>query len=119
MGYACPVCAAPQADDEHLAHHLAITAAVHGGEHAAWLDRHVPDWGDRGSVDLAPLVAEHATSVEFDRVFDDTTADPWPAGDAPVAEPPRDEEARRILREARELTGRMAGTAEDGSGDDA
>jgi hypothetical protein len=75
MGYRCPVCADPQADDAHLANHLAFTAIVRGGDHEAWLDEHVPDWGDMGEDDLAPLVRDHAEEAEYPAVFEDTTGD--------------------------------------------
>jgi len=48
MGYARPVCERPQRDGEHLAHHLAFTAMLHGGDHEVWLDDRVTDWSDRG-----------------------------------------------------------------------
>ncbi|MFC6771069.1 DUF5810 domain-containing protein, partial [Halorubrum pallidum] len=56
MGYACPVCETPQRDGEHLAHHLAFTAMLHGDDHAEWLDDHVADWADRDPDGLAAEV---------------------------------------------------------------
>ena len=72
MGYACPVCAVPQRDGEHLAHHLAFTAMIHGDDHEAWLDEHVPDWADRDPHGLAERVVEHAEAAEYPEVFEDT-----------------------------------------------
>lgn len=72
MGYACPVCAAPQVNAEHLANHLAFTAIVHGDDHETWLDDHVPDWESTNADGLGPLVADHAAEREFDEVFEDT-----------------------------------------------
>ena len=72
MGYACPVCETPQRDGEHLAHHLAFTAMLHGGEHETWLDEHVSDWTDRGPAGLAADVTPHAADAEYHEVFDDT-----------------------------------------------
>lgn len=73
MGYACPVCDDPQADEGHLANHLAMTAVLRGGEHEAWLDEHVEGWAEMGEADLGPLVAELAEETEYPQVFEDTT----------------------------------------------
>lgn len=73
MGYRCPVCADPQADDVHLANHLAFTALVRGGDHESWLDEQVPDWEQTGESGLAERVREHADRVEYQTVFEDTT----------------------------------------------
>ncbi|WP_144925821.1 DUF5810 domain-containing protein [Halorubrum salsamenti] len=72
MGYACPVCETPQRDGEHLAHHLAFTAMLHGGDHEAWLDDHVSDWSDREPAGLAAEVTPHAEDAEYHEVFEDT-----------------------------------------------
>ena len=72
MGYACPVCETPQRDGEHLAHHLAFTAMLHGGDHEAWLDEHAPDWSDRDPAGLAAEVTPHAADAEYHEVFEDT-----------------------------------------------
>jgi hypothetical protein len=72
MGYACPVCATPQRDGEHLAHHLAFTAMLHGDDHEAWLDDHVSDWNDRDPAGLAAAVTPHAEDAEYHEVFEDT-----------------------------------------------
>ena len=74
MGYACPVCDTPQRDGEHLAHHLAFTAMLHGDAHEDWLTEHVPDWGDREPTKLAAAVTPHADDAEYDEVFADTVA---------------------------------------------
>ena len=58
MGYACPVCSVPHADAEHLANHLAFTAMLHGDDHEAWLDEHVPGWGSSNPAELGPTIAE-------------------------------------------------------------
>ncbi|GCF14174.1 hypothetical protein Harman_21090 [Haloarcula mannanilytica] len=72
MGYACPVCEDPQADDVHLANHLAFTAMTGGDDHEAWLDEHVPDWGQLGEDELSTEVVEYAEETEFPQVFEDT-----------------------------------------------
>ncbi|MDZ5812761.1 DUF5810 domain-containing protein [Halorubrum sp. AD140] len=72
MGYACPVCEIPQRDGEHLAHHLAFTAMLHGDDHEAWLDERVPDWSDRDPAGLAAAVTPHADDAEYREVFEDT-----------------------------------------------
>ncbi len=72
MGYRCPVCEEPQADDTHLANHLAFTAILRGGDHEGWLDEHVPGWGEMGETELAPLVTEFAESAEFPVTPEDT-----------------------------------------------
>ncbi|MFB6091207.1 MAG: DUF5810 domain-containing protein [Halobellus sp.] len=127
MGYACPVCETPQQDARHLANHLAFTAMVHGDEHEAWLDDHVPDWAEMGEADLGPEVAEHAPETDYDQVFEDTAhahghdhahdhqhGDPDagvggvdPASAAAAGQGSLDEETRKILAEARELTAEM------------
>ncbi len=73
MGYACPVCATPQRDGEHLAHHLAFTAMLHGEDHEVWLDEHAPEWETADPAGLAEAVTPHADSAEYHEVFADTT----------------------------------------------
>ncbi|SMO32455.1 DUF5810 domain-containing protein [Halorubrum cibi] len=85
MGYACPVCATPQRDGEHLAHHLAFTAMLHGDDHAAWLDDHAPEWETADPAGLAEVVVEHAEPAEYHEVFEDTTDRGRPAVDADLA----------------------------------
>ncbi|KOX93533.1 hypothetical protein AMS69_06300 [Haloarcula rubripromontorii] len=72
MGYACPVCDDPQADDVHLANHLAFTAMTGGDDHEAWLDERVPGWGQLGEAELSTEVVEYAEVTEFPQVFEDT-----------------------------------------------
>lgn len=115
MGFACPVCEIPHQDDEHLAHHLALTALLHGDEHEDWLDEHVPDWSTYGPNGLAQEVVEHAPDADFTPVFEDTTNDhadrgfhdPDLAKYAAAGVGRMDPEAERILKEAHELTKRM------------
>ncbi|ELZ02063.1 hypothetical protein C482_05676 [Natrialba chahannaoensis JCM 10990] len=64
MGYACPVCAAEQADAEHLANHLAITASLGRQEHQEWLAEHAPEWEECSPPELGEVVAEHAPEIE-------------------------------------------------------
>lgn len=64
MGYACPVCDIEQPDGEHLAHHLAFTAMLHGDDHESWLDEHAPGWGDFGPAELADVVVRDAPEVD-------------------------------------------------------
>jgi len=139
MGYACPVCRDPQADDEHLANHLAFTAMLGDDEHEAWLDEHAPGWGGAGPTELAGRVVEYAESVEFPQVFEDTTGrrdhehahrrergggeteDEYRPRRGTVTDP--DDETRRVLAQARELTRRMLDEdadreAETAEGDD-
>lgn len=110
MGYACPVCDRPQADGEHLAHHLAFTALLHEAEHADWLNTHVPDWEQHDPEGLIPEVTEHATETEYPAVFEDTTptdthtTDSMPAVDPTGLESDLDADAESILEEARRLT---------------
>jgi hypothetical protein len=75
MGYACPVCEAPQQDAGHLANHLAFTAMLGDEDHEAWLDEHAHGWADQGERELANRVVEHAEETEFPQVFEDTTGD--------------------------------------------
>ncbi|GAA0518261.1 hypothetical protein SAMN04488066_11935 [Halorubrum aquaticum] len=84
MGYACPVCATPQRDGEHLAHHLAFTAMLHGDDHEAWLDDHAPDWRTADPAGLAEEVVGHAEPAEYHEVFEDTTDRGRPAVDAGI-----------------------------------
>ncbi|AFK19737.1 hypothetical protein E6P09_01475 [Haloferax mediterranei ATCC 33500] len=72
MGYACPVCDAPQRDETHLANHLALQAIVHGDDHETWLDEHAPDWDSMNPDSLGPVVSDFAEEHEFDEVFEDT-----------------------------------------------
>lgn len=123
MGYACPVCAAPQADGEHLANHLAFSALLHGDEHEEWLDEHAPDWSDRDPDGLAEIVVEHAEHREYDTTGDGAEHDHGVSEDAhsarttpsgPSAAGIDDEEVERIVSEARELTAKRH---DDGSDD--
>ncbi|ESS04688.1 MAG: hypothetical protein A07HR67_00625 [uncultured archaeon A07HR67] len=139
MGYACPVCATPQRDGEHLAHHLAFTAMLHDDDHRAWLDEHAPAWETADPAGLAEAVVEHAPPAEYDEVFEDTTDRGRPAVDPaidghehrhgtgvdsgtgaggsadPLPPDDADPETAAALREARELTRQMY---EDATADD-
>ncbi|SEH58472.1 hypothetical protein SAMN05192561_10961 [Halopenitus malekzadehii] len=142
MGYACPVCETPQRDGEHLAHHLAFTAMLHGGDHEAWLDEHAPEWAGREPEALAAEVTEYADDAEYHEVFEDTVHDrgrPDVDGGGPGTDGnthdhaghdhthtnvagsdqgPIDDETRAVLEEARGLTRRMMTDDEDGDGGD-
>jgi hypothetical protein len=122
MGYACPVCEVPHADEEHLANHLAFTAMLHSDEHEDWLDEHAPDWESMDAAGLAPLVADVVPEAELDESFEDTTHDHNHGHDhgqqstgfddgtveqfGHGQETPTEEQAR-IIEEARELTRKM------------
>lgn len=135
MGYACPVCEAPQADGEHLANHLAITAMLGRDDHAAWLDDHAPDWEESGPEELAEQVVEAVPETEFPQVFEDTTPDRRHGHDHEGEQQlPFEQElarqtggrgagrgeltgdARDIMSEARDLTEQML--ADDGAEDE-
>jgi len=128
MGYRCPVCGDPQADDVHLANHLAFTAMVRGGDHESWLDETVPDWGSHDDEGLAEIVADIAESAEYPQVFEDTTdgssahdhsgGDPLPGGATPAEDPGLDDEAQEILSEAREMTRERREADESGTDDE-
>jgi len=117
MGYACPVCETPQSDARHLANHLGFTAVVRGGDHEAWLDDHVPGWGEFDEETLADRVVEYAADADYPQVFEDTTgghdhahrgADRSRPDDLPVdvagMDDDLDGDAEEILEEARERT---------------
>ncbi|GAB7095668.1 DUF5810 domain-containing protein [Halolamina litorea] len=70
MGYSCPVCGAPQHDDEHLANHLAMTAMLHGEDHEAWLDDHVAEWSEHTPPELAAEIVDDAEEVDYDEATD-------------------------------------------------
>ena len=114
MGYACPVCGVPQRDGEHLAHHLAFTAMIHGDDHEAWLDEHVSDWADRDPEGLAECIVDHAAAAQYDEVFEDTVDRGRPDADRGGGSIPAidtsgnpDPETAAAIEEARELTRRM------------
>lgn len=128
MGYACPVCDVAQADAEHLANHLAITASLGREDHRAWLEEHAPDWGECTPTELGDLVAAHAPEIETPD-FDDADHDRGrPAGlEGGIAQQSRQPgrgslsaEAESVLQEARELTRRMheSDDGDEGAGDD-
>jgi len=145
MGYSCPVCEDPQSDAGHLANHLAFTAITHGGDHEDWLDDHVPGWGQLGEAELAEEVAGEAEETEFPQVFeesgledshdhdhqhghgghqhgaggqslDDHGLDPSAARSRGAGD--LDEEAKKIMAEARELTEEIRDGDEERSDDD-
>jgi hypothetical protein len=145
MGYACPVCGDPQADDEHLANHLAFTAMLGDEAHEDWLAEHAPDWDEHDADRLAATVTDHAEEVDFPQVFEDTTGhdhdhddersgalfdDEARTGDGFDAAAARDRareqknpeleaEAEDIMAEARELTERMRDSdADEAEGED-
>ena len=138
MGYLCPVCEEPFADSQSCANHLAVTAILHGESHEAWLDETVEaradesvDWESIPRADLAALVADHADETEeHEHPGDHThptdqlhTANQSAGGplDQPAGLEPTaaveglDADAQAILREARELTERMAHRSADES----
>ncbi|QWC18760.1 DUF5810 domain-containing protein [Halorubrum sp. 2020YC2] len=146
MGYACPVCDTPQRDGEHLAHHLAFTAMLHGGDHESWLDDHASDWSEREPAELAAEVTPHAEDAEYEEVFEDTVArgrpdvgmgsggadpsahgghdhchahggDPSPGAGVPDPDAVDDPAVAEAIREARELTREAA--ADDADAEDA
>jgi hypothetical protein len=112
MGYACPVCEDPQADGGHLANHLAFTAMTGGGDHEAWLDDHVPEWGQLGEAELADAVVADAEETEFPQVFEESGVEDHDHDDLPPgaeSESDRDlsEADAEVLAEARDLTEEM------------
>ena len=120
MGLACPVCEVPHPDGEHLADHVAITAATRGGDHRTWLDEHAPDWESMGRTELAALVADHAEEVDSIDLHEEVADHGREriralAADRQTADIPDDldEEARATLAEARALTERMLGDGDD------
>ena len=128
MGYACPVCADPQADAGHLANHLAFTALTGGDDHEAWLDDHVDDWGQLGESELAEIVVEHAEKEEFPQVFEESGLDDSHDHGGVDDLPPGAEQSRSrsmsdadesVLAEARELTKQMLDESETDSAADA
>ncbi|WP_114577976.1 DUF5810 domain-containing protein [Saliphagus sp. LR7] len=121
MGYACPVCDSTQADAEHLANHLAITASLGRENHREWLAEYAPDWADCGPEELGEVVSEYALEVETEGSTGEH--DHAPAGrpdvevETALARQSRGagrsggresltEETERALAEARELTER-------------
>ena len=121
MGFACPVCAAPQADGEHLANHLAFSAMLRHDDHEDWLDEHAPDWSGEDPESLAATIVEFVEETEYPEVFEDSTHQ-----DEHEASPPQSPirpqagdgeltaDARDILAEARELTEQRRRNAVDG-----
>ncbi|MFB6195829.1 MAG: DUF5810 domain-containing protein [Haloplanus sp.] len=124
MGYACPVCDTPHPDADHLANHLAFTAMLHGDAHEEWLDDRIPDWDGKGTEDLAAIVSDHAEDADYDAVFEEAipegTADGHPdhAHGTPLDGGSLDDDARRALAEAREMTRAMLDEGDIATGDD-
>ncbi|ELY87179.1 DUF5810 domain-containing protein [Natrialba taiwanensis] len=137
MGYACPVCDAEQADAEHLANHLAITASLDRPDHKEWLEEHAPDWADHSPAELGQIVREHASEIdtpEFESAgtggHDNPDHDHGHAHDHTPGRPTGIEsdlagqrrqpnrgsmsaEAERALQEAQEMTQQMLADATD------
>ncbi|MXV61420.1 hypothetical protein GS429_04945 [Natronorubrum sp. JWXQ-INN-674] len=131
MGYACPVCDAEQADAEHLANHLAITASLGRHDHLEWLEEHAPDWGDCSPAELGEIVSPHAPEIDtpdfegtshgHDHDHDHGRPDSLEAGLAQQSRQPgrgsMTSEAENVLREARELTQQMGAADADADAD--
>ncbi|GAA0665978.1 DUF5810 domain-containing protein [Natronoarchaeum mannanilyticum] len=137
MGYACPVCEAPQANGEHLANHLAFTAMLGREDHESWLDEHAPGWEESDPEALAEEVVDSVPETEFPQIFDDTTQDhdghdhgahDHQHGAAPEGTPFEQElahqtrgagrgdlsaEAQDVMAEAREMTEQMLDDGDD------
>ncbi|TQQ83491.1 hypothetical protein EGH24_01485 [Halonotius terrestris] len=130
MGYLCPVCAAPFGGGEPLADHLAVSAILHGGDHEAWLDDTVDDWGSISRADLGERVVDHAEETDdHEHIGEHSHRDPEPASglpngiDAPEdaavdGDAALDGDAQAVLREARELTQEMQGDERSESDDE-
>ena len=128
MAYLCPVCEDPQVDAGHLANHAAFTAVIRGGDHEAWLDEHVPGWGEDDEAELAdrlldvdgvdavdhPIDASDAAGEQSGGHAHDHAQGQNPAVQDRVARGPGalDAEAQAILDEAQQLTRKM-GASED------
>lgn len=129
MGYACPVCEAPQADGEHLANHLAFSALLGHADHEAWLDEHAPDWSEADPEGLAAAVTDLAEPVEYQEVFEEASGtapelvdDPvrGPAGPAGPSSGSLDARTREVIEEAQRLSdGLWRGGAADAGVNDA
>ncbi len=117
MGYACPVCAAPQHDAEHLANHLAFTAIGGDDAHEIWLDEHVPDWGERDPESLGNEVSAFAERREVEVVTEQRVAEE-DAHRGPTRTPNLDAEVQEVLAEAEALTREMVGDSGESEGDD-
>jgi hypothetical protein len=127
VAYACPVCDAVEADGEHLANHLAITAIRGDDDHADWLEKHAPDWDEEDPPGLAERVTPLAETVEVEGTTHDHDRPPAPSGGGTVGGaakggnrgPAADEATREALESARDLTERMlADEADAADGDD-
>ena len=121
MGYRCPACDVPQADGEHLANHLALTALTRGGEHVEWLDEHAPGWGDDSPPELAERVVEHApetddepsTHAHRDPDLPDSAVGRAEKGRSTQFDGVVDAAVEDVLDEARSLTEEMFEDADD------
>ncbi|AXR76514.1 hypothetical protein AArc1_0170 [Natrarchaeobaculum sulfurireducens] len=127
MGYACPVCAAEQADAVHLANHLAVTASLGRRDHEDWLTAHAPDWAEYSPAELAELVVEYAEEIDTPDFEDGHGHEHGRPGglEGELARQTRHPgrgtltaEAADVLEEARELTRRMH-DADEADDDDA
>lgn len=128
MGYACPVCDVEQADAEHLANHLAITASLGRQDHREWLEEYAPNWGDCSPTELGEIVSQFAPEIETPD-FDDSSHGHDHGRPASLEEglaqqtsqPGRGSlsaEAESALQEAAELTKQMEASEHNGDGDD-
>ncbi|WP_425492320.1 DUF5810 domain-containing protein [Halovivax gelatinilyticus] len=133
MGYACPVCDAPQIDGVHLANHLAVTASLDRPDHREWLAEYAPDWRDCGPEELAERVVTHAPEAEtpdfetdaggrpdvgFEEQLAAQSRQPGRGGPIDAASRStgtRSSEVAEILDEARELTESMTASGADGA----
>lgn len=122
MGYACPVCSAPQVDAKHLADHLAFTALLGDEDHETWLEEHAPGWEQEDDAGLAERVLAEAEEIDLPEVdadwhshapsdvdFAESDHDPGVAFDDfdqidATEHSPLDAQARAALEEAYELT---------------
>jgi len=126
MGYLCPVCEEPFADSKQCTNHLAVTAILHGDDHERWLtetleeaaDESLDSWESIPRDELAALVTDHAVEIPDHDHSGEHTASLEPTTSSPLeraafTEPPAaleglDADSQAILRQARELTQKMA-----------
>lgn len=117
MGYRCPVCEELVADEEHLAHHVAVTGILGDEPHELFLDEHVDEWEQLGPTELGDVLKRHASETDHEPEPPAASNGSRGASRAAPQTPTTDSETvQSILEEAQAYTAEMYGLDDEDPG---